>query len=33
MNKRKAKVAGGIFTGIALIVTLIVVINCMEKYL
>ncbi len=31
MSKRKAKVAGGIFTGIALIVTLIVVINCMEK--
>ena len=27
----KAKIAGGIFTGIALIVTLIVVINCMEK--
>ena len=31
MSKRKAKVAGGIFTGIALIVTLIVVINCMER--
>ncbi|MDE7051825.1 MAG: prohibitin family protein, partial [Lachnospiraceae bacterium] len=31
MNKRKAKVAGGIFTGIALIVTLIVVTICMEK--
>ena len=31
MSKRKAKVAGGIFTGIALIVTLIVVINCMVR--
>ncbi len=31
MSKRKAKIAGGIFTGIALIITLIVVINCMER--
>ncbi len=31
MSKHKAKIAGGIFTGIALIVTLIVVTSCMEK--
>ncbi len=31
MSKRKAKVAGGIFTGIALLTALIVVINCMVR--
>ncbi len=31
MSKQKAKVAGGIFTGIALLTTLIVVINCMVR--
>ena len=31
MSKRKAKLAGGIFTGIALLIALIVVINCMER--
>ena len=31
MSKRKAKVAGGIFTGIALLAALIVVINCMVR--
>ena len=31
MGKRKAKVAGGIFTGVALLIALIVVINCMVK--
>lgn len=31
MSKRKAKVAGGIFTGVALLIALIVVINCMVK--
>ena len=31
MSKRKAKVAGGIFTGIALLIALIVVINCMVR--
>ncbi len=31
MSKQKAKVAGGIFTGIALLAALIVVINCMVR--
>lgn len=31
MGKRKAKVAGEIFTGVALLIALIVVINCMVK--
>ena len=31
MSKRKAKLAGGIFTGIALLIALIVVINCMVR--
>lgn len=31
MSKRKAKLVGGIFTGIALLIALIVVINCMER--
>ncbi len=31
MSKQKAKVAGGIFTGIALLTALIVVINCMVR--
>ena len=31
MSKRKAKLAGGIFTGIALLTALIVVINCMVR--